>query len=120
MDDEICTVTIDGSYAGTWYVPAQYVSYLENGTLYNNGSNTITLYSSKNHETYPRISIPALGYPVYFASSQYNGVTITNISRTDFNLYSQIHRFNNLYAQSLIFFLLLLLLLNRLIRGRGK
>lgn len=120
MDDDLCTVDIDGRYAGTWYVPAQYVSYLENGSLYNTSSNTITLYNSKNHDTYPRIQIPALSLPYYYSSSIYNGTLINDISRTDFNLRSQIYRFNNIYAEPLIFFLLAVLCFNRLIRGRGK
>lgn len=120
MDNDVCSVTIDGRYAGTYYVACQYVSYLENGSLYNNGSNTISLYPSKNHETYPRISVSSLSLPFYYTSSNFNGSLISDISRTDFNLYSQLYRFNSIYAQPLLLLALLLVVFNRLLRGRGK
>lgn len=120
MDDDFCTITIDGSRGGEYYVACQYVPYLENGTLYNNGSNTITLYSSKNHDTYPRIQISSLSLPYYYSGSGYNGVLINDISRTDFNLRSQIFRFNNIYAEPVIFFCLIVLMFSRLFRGRSK
>lgn len=117
-DENACTISIDGQYAGEYYVSCNYVSYLEDGTLYNNGSNTITLYPSKDHETYPRISVSSLSTPVYYSGSGYNYVDVTDITRTDFNVYSQIYRFNSLYAQPLIVFCLLGLFLSRLFRGR--
>lgn len=87
--DGMCTVTIDGTYAGEYYVPANTVGYLVSGTLQNKSSNTITLYPVGSTSTYPRIQISAFGDPYYYTGSNYNGVHITDISTTSFNLAAQ-------------------------------
>lgn len=117
-DDEFCTVTINGNYGGTYYVGYQNVQYLEDGTLYNTGTSTITLYASKDSSGYPRISIPSLSRPRYYASSNINYVTITDISSTNFNMASQLARFNTRYSSAVISILLILLCVVSIFRGK--
>lgn len=117
-DDEFCTITIDGQYAGTYYIGYQNVQYIEDGTLCNTGTSSITLYRSKDTSSYPRIQIPSLGSPRYYANNGTSYVVISDISRTDFNMASQIARLNTKYQSTIIIFMLSLLCLIQMFRGK--
>lgn len=117
-DDEFCTITIDGQYAGTYYIGAQNVQYIEDGTLFNTGTSTITLYASKDSTGYPRIQIPSLSSPRYYANYSSNYVVITDISRTDFNISTQLYRLNQKYSSTIIIFMLFLLCMIQMFRGK--
>lgn len=116
MPDQGCTVTIDGNYGGTYYTSCSSIQYIEDGSLFNIGSSTITLYPQKSNQNYPRISIPSNSYPRYYANSSTSYVELTNISRTDFNIYSQIYRYNERYSSIIISFMLIFLCMYKVVK----
>lgn len=117
MPDGKCTITIDGSYSGEWIIPCDKVVSIEENTLINYSNSTIYLYKSLG-SSYPRIALGFNQLPVYYASNSVNGVTINNITRTEFNINSQYQKFdsisNLLIVSSLLFSCLVLL-----IRGKN-
>ena len=86
---EIVTVTIDGTFEGTYYCSADSVSYIS-GEFINTGSTTIYLYKSlSDHSEYIRLS--TLSTPQYYRSYN-NTVNITDVTKVEFNLAGQMYR----------------------------
>lgn len=94
---DYCTVTIDGSHGGTYYVACDQVEYLTSD-LCNNSNSTINLYPtiSADH-TGNYIRVTGLGTPEYRASGSYQQwVAITDISSVTFNSRSHVYRESSL------------------------
>lgn len=115
MADGICTITIDGSYPGQYYIPCNQVQYIEENTLINRSSSTIYLYKS-NSSSYPRIQCQFNSFPIYQTGTTTGSITITNITYTQFNLQAQIERFggiNYVLIYTLLMFIGLVLMFRR-------
>lgn len=86
-----CTVTWEGDYGGTYYIPCDKVEYL-NDELINTGSSSFNAYSAVyqgNNNTY--ITFPSNGYP-YYRSSGTTYQYITNVSNIEFNAKSHFYK----------------------------
>lgn len=89
--DEACTVTFDGSHGGTYIIPCDRVSYINND-LVNTGSSSFNGYldySQGNNVNY--ITFASNSYPSYRGT----GVTtqyITNASNVTFNNRAHFYR----------------------------
>lgn len=79
---DLVEVTIDGTYAGTYYVSADLVKYISSDFV-NIGSETIYLYNSlSNHTEYIRLN--PLSDPIYYRSYQQQ-ITINDITEITYN-----------------------------------
>lgn len=86
---DIVTVTIDGTYSGTYYCSADTVSYISSEFV-NTGSSTIYLYKSlSDHSEYIRLS--SLSVAEYHRSN-YNTVTFDYVPNITYNLTGQMCR----------------------------
>lgn len=82
--DDFCTVTFTGDQGGTYYVACNLVEYINDESMVNTGSSTISLYSSPQQGTSTvAIQIPAFSYPRYSYNNNYR--YITNASNISFN-----------------------------------
>lgn len=111
-----CLITIDGNHAGTYETNCNTIQYIEDGTLRNTYSSTIYLYPQGHTQTYPRIALPSYSQPVYYsAANNYNNVT--GITRTDFNIYSQLYYYDQIYSPIICSLLFFSVLINTFRRG---
>ena len=109
MGDIGCTVTIDGSYSGTYYVPCEYVDLINNDSLINTSNTTITLYPSIRHynsNSYDYIRCNSYSYPIYYKSYS-STQELTDITSVTFNSNSSF-QINLRYIDIFIMFLLAL------------
>lgn len=82
--DDYCTVSFSGDQGGTYYVACNLVGYIDDESMVNTGSSSISLYSSPQQGVSSvLIQIPAFSYPRYTYNNQYR--YITNASNIRFN-----------------------------------
>lgn len=112
-----CTVVINGSQEGEYYVPCDMVQYFIDG-LINISNTTINLYKDIRHSnsSYDYISCRPYQYPVYYRSYS-DSVELTNITSMEFNYKAQYY-LNRDYITLFVFFLVSLMAL-RVIFKRG-
>lgn len=111
---DLCEVTIDGTYSGTYYVPSNQVQYLTSD-FKNNGSTTIYMYKTYG-DSYPQIRISSNGYPTYYSQNNYSGVVLTDVSSVVFNKQAMVYRsqpFYSLFNSVLLCLLAVAVLLRR-------
>lgn len=116
--DDFVLVTFEGTYGGTYYVPANQVRYLSKDGLFNTSSSTIYLYKdvlSDSQQAY--ISIPAYSYPRRYTNNNYT--YITNASNVRFNGYGEFLRSYDL-VEVMLLTLISSVCLIRLIFRRGR
>lgn len=90
--DDFCTVTFTGDQGGTYYVACNLVKYLDSDSLFNTGSNSITLYPAVNQgQNQTNLTVQALSYPRYQIQN-YNYTYITNAHDISFNAMAHVYR----------------------------
>lgn len=114
--DGYTTITIDsGTVSGTFYIPANQIQFLDQETLVNTGSSSITLYRDiANSSSYYRERIVCASFtqPVYYSGSgSSNGVYLSDASITSYSPLAQLYRDSYLFEPLLIFLLFLLVTL---------
>lgn len=97
---EVVTITIDGTYSGTYYCSADAVPYISSDFV-NTGGSTIYLYKSlSDHSEYIRLSSLA---PAEYHRSNYNTVTFNYTPNIQYNLAGQFYRFKPMTDILLLF-----------------
>lgn len=90
--NDYCTITIDGSDGGTYYVPCNQAEYITRDFI-NVSSSTINLYQNiRTNNDVAYISMPSLGRPVYHSPSSYNTHYITDVTTVQFNRTADFYR----------------------------
>lgn len=87
-----CTVSWEGDYQGTYYIPCDRAEFL-NDELINTGGSSFNAYSNVyqgNNNAY--ITFPVNGYPYYRDNNSYNYHYITNVSNVTFNAKSYFYK----------------------------
>ena len=117
MSETGCTVTIDGSESGEYYVPCDMVQYFING-LINTSNTSVNLYKEVRHSNsnYDYISCRSYQYPVYYQSYN-NSKELTDITTMTFNTRANFY-LNRDYITLFVLFLVSLMAL-RAIFKRG-
>lgn len=96
------TITFDGDQGGTYYVAADLVQYLS-PDLFNNGSQTIYLYSDRTTHNNV-ITIYSLSYPRYRSGNNYSTYSyITNAENVTFSDYGNFAREKELISYVVLF-----------------
>ena len=116
--DDFVLVTFDGTFGGTYYVPANQVRYISKDGLFNSSSNTIYLYKNVLTDTQQAyISIPPYSYPRRYTNNAYT--YITNADNIRFNGYGEFLRSYDL-VEVMLLTLIASVCLIRLIFRRGR
>lgn len=117
MSETGCTVTIDGSEQGTYFIPCDMVQYFIHG-LVNTSNTSVNLYKEVRHNNsnYDYISCRPYQYPVYYQSYN-NSKELIDITTMQFNSKSNFY-LNRDYINLFVLFLLALMAL-RAIFKRG-
>lgn len=105
---DACTVEIDGTYSGTYFVPCDYVEYFTD-ELVNTSNTTINLYPSYRHysgSSYDYIVCRSYTYPYYY-SGYNNNKEITDITSVKFNT-TATYFIQYQYIQLFVYFLICL------------
>ena len=113
-----CTVTIDGSHSGEYFIPCDMVEYFIDG-LVNSSNSTINLYKNVRHynDDYDYIRCSPYQYPLYYRANSSNRIELTDITSMQFN-YKANYYLNRDYITLFVFFLICLMAL-RAIFKRG-
>lgn len=91
------TITIDGNYSGTYYVPADQVKYIGDDFV-NHGSSTIYLYKNIGEGTnYPRIVMPSNQIPYYQTGYSSNYSYIHDVTNITYNNWGNYYREKELF-----------------------
>lgn len=97
---EVVTITIDGTYSGTYFCSADAVPYISSDFV-NIGSSTIYLYKSlSDHTEYIRLSSLS---PAEYHRSNYNTVVFDYTPNIQYNLAGQLYRFKPVNDYLLLF-----------------
>lgn len=89
--NDFVEITIDGTYAGTYYVQANLVKYLTDNCI-NTGSTTIYLYKSIDGSTRSDYIVCETYRQPYYRSTGYNNTYISNITTTSYNATGYFYR----------------------------
>lgn len=103
-----CTVTIDGSYSGTYFIPCDSVQYFTD-ELINTSNSTINLYPSYRHyssSSYDYIVCRSYTYPYYYSGYNSNK-EINDITSIQFNTVANYY-LQYQYVQLFVYFLICL------------
>lgn len=103
-----CTVTIDGSQAGEYYVPCDMVGFFIDG-LVNTSNSTINLYKDVRHynDDYDYIRCSPYQYPLFYRSNSSSRIELTDITSMHFNSKANYY-LNRDYISLFVLFLLAL------------
>lgn len=115
MSDTGCTVTIDGSESGEYYVPCDMVQYFIDG-LINTSNTSVNLYKEIRHSNsnYDYISCRPYQFPVYYQSYN-NSKELTDVTSMTFNSKSNFY-LNRDYINLFVLFLLALFALKAIFK----
>lgn len=108
MSEIGCTVTIDGSHSGEYFVPCDMVDYFIDG-LVNTSNTTVNLYKNIRHynDDYDYIRCSPYQYPLFYKANSSNRIELTDISTMTFNSRANFY-LNRDYITLFVLFLLAL------------
>lgn len=108
MSETGCTVTIDGSYSGEYYIPCDMVGFFIDG-LINTSNSTINLYKDIRHynNDYDYIRCSPYQYPLYYRANTSSRIELTDITSMQFNSKANYY-LNRDYINLFVLFLLAL------------
>lgn len=118
MSDTGCTVVINGSREGEYYIPCDMVGYFIDG-LVNTSNTTVNLYRSIRHynDDYDYIRCLPYQYPLFYSVNSSSRIELTDITSMQFNVKSNYY-LNRDYITLFVFFLISIMAL-RAIFKRG-
>ena len=116
MSDTGCTVTIDGSESGEYFVPCDMVGYFIDG-LINTSNTTVNLYKDIRHynDDYSYIRCSPYQYPLYYSANGSNRIELTDITIMSFNSRANFY-LNRDYITLFVLFLLALFALKAIFK----
>lgn len=116
MSDIGCTVTIDGSQSGEYFVPCDMVQYFIDG-LINTSNTTINLYKNVRHynDDYDYIRCSPYQYPLYYRANSSTRIELTDITTMTFNSRANFY-LNRDYISLFVLFLLALFCLKAIFK----
>lgn len=116
MSDTGCTVTIDGSQPGEYFVPCDMVQYFIDG-LVNTSNSTVNLYKDirRYNDDYDYIRCSPYQYPLYYRANSSNRIELTDITTMTFNSKANYY-LNRDYINLFVLFLLALFALKAIFK----
>ena len=116
MSDTGCTVIIDGSQSGQYYVPCDMVGYFIDG-LINTSNTTINLYKDVRHynDDYDYIRCSPYQFPLFYRANSSSRIELTDITTMTFNSKANYY-LNRDYITLFVFFLISLMALRAIFR----
>lgn len=116
MSDTGCTVNIDGSQSGEYFVPCDMAQYFIDG-LINTSNTTINLYKAirRYNDDYDYIRCSPYQYPLYYRANSSNRIELTDITTMTFNSKANYY-LNRDYINLFVLFLLALFALKAIFK----